>query len=805
MTSIPIQRDMKIFHKEVQEIEALKTHQSNELQRMKKRLLEAMKNYQDLSAQYIARSGYFQRMTTSNARMYMQLPFMKDQGMDIYEKVFEINDIPSYRTMLPKFMKAFYKCLNDMPAFFAKLSTNKHFGNHPFLPEGVKLSDFIACSTFPSLFGHLYTNELKQCYIKFLVEIAKNLSPDVFDNFREHWLFDCLKSYIHASDIRVFLKKSLESIIIRVIRDESLVNLLKTRNNQELFNKIADIITEMLNHLQSNFAIFPQDVRYLLHEFSALAIDEDMKVKRLEIILLDSIIIPAISIPKSYGVLPSSYYYDSSPLGPSRILQLIAQCFRYILHPQSAADRYQGVDVSCLTKIPFHDFIMSLPSKECKLAGCRLQDFINNLNIHFAMTLFAVPDVIALSYLVRQMSLGTSRPHQELTRSAGDLPIGEPVPYVFFRFEHWTLGDFAAESPQFPENKVRIDDSQESNTANSLYQLLSYLPYKEVAPSELNEWMVYHMNDCLLNRDYKKFTYLQHYINLSEGSNDAAKINPGLEEVIRRVMAYTQINSNLIELCAAQVTSTEHEIEKIKAKTEIWIPIYNDVLLQGFLGQNVTIQNEINDMVNNEMAFEKHIFESFLQEKLKKLKTYIADKNLPQDTYRNVAILFHAWILSSIPFEKFMKKNHGLEKIDAKIKQSNKDMIINKTKAPPKIMKLFEFPPLFTFAIQEVQSAVNAENPVVAIQYFASSIELLKRIFLLEIGGLPQADDVLPLFAFTFLHSGVDNIFSFLKYVFTYMWIYFDDTLKYYPDDVQQSLVTLESCVSMFNAVIPQL
>ena len=189
------------------------------------------------------------------------------------------------------------------------------------------------------------------------MNIAKSLPKDAFDNFREHWLFECIKSYIHGSNVQLFLRRSLGDIILNTIRDNELVNLIRQRNNQVLFNKIAVIINEMITKMEENFCVFPDDVRYLLYSFASTASDEDSRIKRIELIFIGTIIAPAISLPNSYGVLPPSMYFDVSPLGPARILQVIAQCFRFILHPNQAEDSCQGVNIKALTDLPFKKFL----------------------------------------------------------------------------------------------------------------------------------------------------------------------------------------------------------------------------------------------------------------------------------------------------------------------------------------------------------------------------------------------------------------------------------------------------------------
>ena len=286
MSAIPVSRTLQDFHKEVKEINSRKEEQSSEISRCKKVLLENIKKLQALSYQSIARSGYFMRMTSSNSEHLMRLPFMSNEGISVYDRIVEVGGINEYRSALTKFMKNLYKCIGDLPQLLATLTSSKPFGQQPFLPEGIKLSDFIACSTFPALFGQIYSVELKKSYINFLVNIAKSLPKEVYDNFRDHWLFDCIKSYIHSSNVQTFLRRSIGDIILDVIRDMELVQLMQKKSYQELFDRITEIIKRMLDNMKDNFVIFPEDIRYLLHSFSETAETVDDQIKRIESTIL---------------------------------------------------------------------------------------------------------------------------------------------------------------------------------------------------------------------------------------------------------------------------------------------------------------------------------------------------------------------------------------------------------------------------------------------------------------------------------------------------------------------------------------
>jgi hypothetical protein len=802
MSVIQIRRSLKDFHNEVKEIEAQRDKQKKELHRCKKVLLDLSKKLQCISFQSTARSGYFMRMTPSNCEQLMKLPFMSNDGVNVYERLVEIPGISSFRSNIPKFLKAFYKCLPDLPELLAKLPS-KNFGNQPFLPEGLKLSDFIACSTFPALFGHLYTSELKMCYINFLVNVAKSLPKEAFNNFREHWLFECIKSYIHSSNVQLFLRRSLGDIISKILKDNELVNLMRQRNNQVLFNKITVIVKEMIEKMAENFCIFPDDVRYLIHSFAETASDEDTKIKRIELIFIDTILVPAISLPKSYGVLPPTMYFDVTPLGPARVLQVVAQSFRFIHHPSQAEDRYQGVNIKALTQLPFKQFLQSAALKTLNVTGIKLQETLDVLNVFNVVTLYSIPDVISLVFITKQLSLTSKTTHQDLAKSIRDIPVTDSVPFNYFRFEHFGLSDFALVNPRIKEpSPAQKLVSKQAQAANALYRLLSFMPVKQNAPKDTNEFIMYHQTQGQLESNYQHLTHLQHFVNVKNSiGEDDFDIIPSLEEIIRRWRQYLEENEVLIELAAKQISAVEKETSKYMRSIDEWLPIYHSSLLERFLSNNPTILTNFKEK-KNDMIIVRSIFEDFFTSSIKQLKKFV-DEIEPQQ-YMYVARNFHSYLMANMSYNSFKMQHMPYVKIDEKCNEM-KEKIIQKLcfdNVPQKIKKMFNFPLIFKFAIIEIQNAEAVEIPIEAISCILRATQLLRKTFELEIGGMPQADDINPLLTYCLLSSSIKGIYSFGKYIEFYLYLILDNEYKFLTDEMYSTLSQFISRVNELDNVM---
>ena len=51
-----------------------------------------------ISYQSTARSGYFMRMTPSSCELLMTLPFMSNDGLNVYESLVKIGNISNFRS-----------------------------------------------------------------------------------------------------------------------------------------------------------------------------------------------------------------------------------------------------------------------------------------------------------------------------------------------------------------------------------------------------------------------------------------------------------------------------------------------------------------------------------------------------------------------------------------------------------------------------------------------------------------------------------------------------------------------------------
>ena len=797
-------RNLNDFHYEIKEIESKINFKLDEIRRLRKNVLDYSKNLQEICFQNTTISGYYLKLRSSNIEEFSKLPFLKIQGIQIYERLVEISGINSYRSNIPKFLKAIYKIFHLLPNFLSNLPSS-FIDNLTFLPNNVKLTEFLAFSTFPALFGHLFSNELRKSYLEFLISIANKIPNNDFSEFRKHWLFDCIKSYIYSSNIQNFLKITLSKQILQIIRDNSLIDLIQTQQNSILFSKLSEIMNEIIINMTNHLYLFPSDIKYLISKFSEINNDEEIKLQLLELIFLDLILIPALSLPKTYGILPSTFYFDLNPLGPSRSLQILAQCFRYVLHPQTLSVRYSNINSDIFTRIPFKKFLLSLNSNNFNFEGISFQDTLNVLNIHFCPTLFSLPDIFALSFIIKKFNFSDNIDEKNLKDLSEQFPFDEHIPFLFFRYDHWNLIDFKIKDKNLDDPIIeKSSNTQLFLTTKSLYRLLNNLPQIEELPSNLDLFIKYHSNYAQLTSNFEAQTFIQYFIELKNNlnPNEELLIIPNLED-------YNRKHRNYLNLLDEKINEIHFHYKELEINYNFYFQrisnlehIYNSTLFQLFLEKNKNI-NEILIIKKNEFISQYTPFLIFLDETLLLIKNFLED--IAPNYYIGVANCFHSWTMSILNLSSYLSSHRVFERCD-KVILSHKEKAISLLcyQIPQKVKKIFEQISLFKLPIYEIEQSSFIEIPIESIKRIFNSLNLLKKLYKLEMNLEITSDILLSFYNFCVLNSNIKNPYSFAKYTDFFLIQPSINDLSYLSDDLLMSKAILTSHISSLDKVLSE-
>lgn len=459
------QRSIKSYHEECIEIETTQKYQLTEIAANRKTLLKKAKSTQEYRCLTSLRSGYCLRMTLQSVKSFVQLSFIRPEGFFVNDQF--VHTLGLLKTDVNSFINSIYTNFTEMPKIFAKIQTDSLMEQVPFLPSNMKPCDFLACSTLPSLFCHCWSIELRHAYIDFLLEISKQLPPSFFPKFREHWLFECFKNYIHGSNIHQFLTLSIGEMILRLVRQDS------NRGTQQ----IVIYAMEMIKRMKDNISTFPKDVRLLLKKFSDLAPNKEEKIYRIEILFIDCILVPAISLPKAYCVLPPSYQLDMSPNGPMKTLNQLALLLRMILHVDKIPSRFPMPqnEIDLVKAIPLADFLNELVNvDENKIDndGPRIAQLISLLQTEHMNLMFTMSDVCLLAkYLV----FDKPSPSQNKIMLSDFFTSDTDANLDFFRFEFQKCEVFGFKKPEIAPNFVEKPNSssQFTDASHSLFKFLT--------------------------------------------------------------------------------------------------------------------------------------------------------------------------------------------------------------------------------------------------------------------------------------------------------------------------------------------
>ena len=187
----------------------------------------------------------------------------------------------------------------------------------------------------------------------------------------------------------------------------------------------------------------------------------------------------------------------------------------------------------------------------------RILDVLNMVNVALV---FCVPDVVALAAIVRHLPLSAKGRHTYLSKAAANIPI----PFVFFRFEHFGIADFTLAPPHSGEAKdVHTLSSKHAKAAHSPNRLLSFIPLQQSAPPDIARFIEFHQTQAQLEADYHYLTHIQHFVAVKGAVDDDFGIVPSREEILRRWRASIRDTECSIEESAIVIEEVILETEAL--------------------------------------------------------------------------------------------------------------------------------------------------------------------------------------------------------------------------------------------------
>jgi hypothetical protein len=661
--------------------------------------------------------------------------------------VLDVNGLDETAGAMSQFLHSLYDSFPTLADLLVRAPLSTFSAACPFIPSEIKLRDFLSASALPAIFGHCWSWELRHAYIEFLVSIAERLPASIYDRFSNHWLFSCIKSFIHTSGIQTFLQLSLGDPILNIVR-----------NPPSTTAHLVGWVQEMVIRMNANIEVVPSGVRILLKKLSKLAGDDQAQLDRLESIFVDCVLAPAISFPKQYGTLPSTYYFDLAVEEPGRTLRSLAQIFTFVLHPQTALRRHPDFDVNHLAKIQLGQFLKKLVDFEIEskyLGGPSLARVLLLLGRTTAPNLFSVPDVCLLAKILASVGF----------RGADAVPTDAPFGLDFFRFEVKNF-DLIGLRQARRVSTIAPRPSPIIGASRALYQVLESERASGPVPESLTEFLRFHESAARSRCDLRKCQRVAHLgLALRQlPGEEFSTILDMLDNEIRRQRDVLGTQHAMLTGISRAILELDDQIAFCRQRSERAFDLVYGSLLGMFLDGDPALEPALLKQKAN-MLVEKQAFVDFFAANLDKLKAALG--GIAPHMFSHVAANLHSWMMQKMTLDDFIALHEEFVSRDELLSGVTKDVIhrICIVPAPKQLKTILMHPPLFQFCEIELLDSEFLQLPIEAMAKIGAAIVLINKLFELAHGCPPQADEMTPLLNFALLSSGISKMFSLQSYL----------------------------------------
>lgn len=811
------ERTVHEYHKECIEIGETGNFQQNEILANRNLFREKAKLTQEKRCLTSLRSGYYLRMGKNQVKKFAKLPFIETDTITVKDRITD--------EVVAQFLHEIYSSIRTLPEILGKFTHIDTRKPVPFLPAEVVVKDFLACSTLPALFGYCWTYELKMAYINFITEIARQSQQEVLRGgkafaFRDHWVFDCFKNYAYSSNIHKFLMSSMGDTLLNVIR-----------SNVTDANKLLEMAREIVKLMDKNLSKLPMDVRYLLWSFATLQEGNLSVIDMVEMLFMDCILIPAITMPKVYCVLPPTFQLDQNAY---MLLLNLGSFFRLVRRPAQAKQKYPDLKEEKLEGIGLDRFFEKLVNFDVRTvigSGLSLSRVMALLGEPRAFMLFTTTDLVLLAQILET---------EPAFPSARALASGQQVTFEFFRYDLWGIEkldcpffeyQMPKEKPENPDEprSIGIPDEDEkpivkrlfekldirvneveraqfsslAGVASALFKFLSSTEYSEIAPNHLDDFLNFHESQAHVRLDLKAYTHLNHVIlKLQElVPSEYPDIMKYLDDEIRRQKEYLERNYDLLNQIQLASLDLDREMAAIRQQTEESNTVMYSSILMLWLGSDPSIAQKATSMAE-QMILSKEAFAEFFTSSCAQIKEFVSP--FAGYAFRGVTHHFHTWLCQIMTLDSYRELHRQYSYTDDILMGVSADVInsVCVTPAPPKVQAIIENRNLFEFCKLELMNASFLKVPLEAIKKITSAVHIIQKIFELACGASPQADEMTPLFNYALLASGMTEMYTLQSYLQHFLADISLPDMKLLDEEVSVALTHFVNHVSSLGDIV---
>lgn len=769
------QQNINELQSEVKKIDACISFQSDEIRNNRKQLIYYSKCMTDIRCINFIRNSFLLQTTLHNVKTISCFPFMNPNGFTVSERLIEMSGISYIRTEISRFLQPLFKLGRKIPTIFSNIK-NEHFDEClkqiNFIPEGISPKQFFACSTFPSLFSYCWTTELQTSYINTLYEVAKNSLDSIKSEDKnvtkilyKHWIFECIRSYIFSSDIQNFARVAIGDILVNVPQPQ--VFPVSQSYCDVLFNGLNLTFDTMIQ----NLSLFPKDVRLLFKKFAELSseTDEEQKISFVDLIFIECIIKPVVS----NIIVFTSTRNKGKTFIPNRGLEIVLQLWKLILNSNLAEDDslFKDVNFSHLHRdslIKFYTTLISVEDDVVSDSTPSLVHFLNIIDIQYSTSLFSLPDVFLLAYMITKVVPEDDR---VIYPSASALIKKAKDPdFRFFRHETWDFELYGIQKPEpvmLSKNEMSNSSTDESKSANleslrncatSLFKYLSVTDFNIDAPAtSLTEFLNFRDIEATLSDDTKVKSYLWNLRSkMQDASSSEEKIVEALvNEIDERKQLIVKNDSLIAELSLMSHLLCKQSKQFQKKLNEL-MSLINNMLLDLFLFENPNVVHIIES--NSRILLKDKIqFDTLFNNAISKITEFL--EPFAPFAVQGVSLQFHLRLTMLLSFGIFYDLHPRYEVNDDIFKNIQQTQINS-------ICPLIDqesLTNLLNYVIYLFRLAIKVEIPLLALKYITKGCKLLDRFP--SIYHSNENNNLKRMVSYSILKINRNNVFSFMKYL----------------------------------------
>lgn len=736
-------RDLSAMHKDVVKTDICLDLQNNDLSNFGGKLYVDGNKLVEKRQLVFLRSMAVGQSDTSNLTNLMNLPFLRTETMETFERLVEVPGLGKWRMMFQKFLESLLR-MKDLPTLFAKFSVNSFVIGVPFVPHGMTPVQFLASSTFPALFGYCWTAEFQWSYARFLADIVRNLKCKV-PEFRKHWVFECYRAYILSSNMRKYMQAVFGPTL------ESLLSLCRAPNfafSQSLIEEVICTIDEIIHSLIKHLPTMPRDVRFFLKSLFEAFENEDDGIDIVESVFLDCVLLPVYKNPKLFGILS-----DTWQMPPCEPLMIIGKMWSQIRHRDVKQPELDQFNYSRLHNLDFTSVLKAIIDVDETLNAPSLLLWMELCELNNVMLLLSVADISLLAFMITSTGLGGG---SILEMAKSILEISNRVDFRVFHHESYMLGLYGISAPVPLAKWNRNALFEHNESARLFYKLLSVAPELPNEPSDVDEFLKFIESMSKLNRNYMTKSILSDLVNelKASGSEKSAILQQIFEEIKERK---THIVRNYERIVVAKEIQEQIEALDKQSDTrieEIYSLIRGHIILS-FFDNREDIKSLVEDC-KQRLSKQRHLFRAFFEKCCVELEKFVTP--IAPYLFQTSFLHLHSHLLKDLSLNEFVMAHPRFVEYDHLFLDDN-SMRILEICGP---IQYFPEEYLFGAASRELKRARTVELPVEAVKCLVRSIKALKDS--MQFVGVSD-EKINILFLQVLLTTPINQIYSFSRYL----------------------------------------